>query len=118
MKKLGIIALFISLTNTAFSQNLEVGLFGGTSFYNGDIDVTPRTVFKQLSPAGGAFVRYHFTLLKMGFAVRGQVNLGQLRADEKAYPSSSWRTERGFSFKSPITEFAVLGEWRCCLGWI
>ncbi len=107
MKKLSLLFAFLT-TIGCLNAQLEAGLFGGTTFYNGDISVKPATVLKQMTPAIGAFARYN---INESFAVRVQGYRGTLYADEKVFPSSSFRLSRGFSFKSPTTEISAQGEW-------
>jgi opacity protein-like surface antigen len=99
------------LSTTIFSskaQNIEAGLFLGTSFYNGDIEVAPKFLFQQIRPAYGVYGKYLFS---PSIAVRAQFFHGTLFADEKKYPASAYRQSRGFSFESPINELSIQGEW-------
>ena len=98
--------LFVS---TLFSQNMEIGILAGGSFYNGDIDVTAGTALQQMRPAGGIFFRYH---PQTWLALRGMISAGTLYADEKRFPTSEWRPRRGFDFSSPIVELAFMPEIR------
>jgi OmpA-OmpF porin, OOP family len=102
--------LLILLTNILSSkaQNIEAGLFLGTSFYHGDIEVTPKYVFQQIRPAYGVYGKYFFNT---SWAVRGQFFRGTLFADEKRFPASVYRQARGFSFESPISELSIQAEW-------
>jgi Domain of unknown function (DUF6089) len=104
------IVLFLLSTTifTSKAQNLEVGLLLGTSFYHGDIEVTPKYIFQQIRPAYGVYGKYLFS---PKIAVRAQFWRGTLFADEKQYPASAYRQTRGFSFESPISEVSVQGEW-------
>ncbi len=108
LKSTLIFTLFISLHTAITAQSLEAGLVLGTSFYNGDIDVNPKNIFPQIRPAAGVFGRYHLT---SSWALRGHVFLGQLYGNEKKYPASTYRQERGFSFSSPLSELGAQVEW-------
>jgi Domain of unknown function (DUF6089) len=106
------LAIFMFLTSILtplFAQNWEVGTTLGGSLYNGDIPVVVNTVANQVSFGGGIFARHRFNHL---FALRAQINAGQLFADEKRFGSSYWKKLRGYSFLSPIYEIALLPEIR------
>ena len=90
------------------AQNIEAGLFLGTSFYNGDISITPKNAFQQMRPAFGIYGKY---ILNPSWAIRGQFLHGTLFGDEKRFPVSTYRQTRGFSFESPINELSVQAEW-------
>ena len=107
MKKFLIICLFLTTNLLVKAQNIEAGFFLGTAFYNGDIDVNLGNVFPQMRPAIGVFGRYH---LNPTFALRAQVYVGKLFADEKNYGTSAFRSSRGFSFSSPVTEVSAVLE--------
>ncbi len=57
----GIFILFLTVTSLGlYAQNtLEAGLFGGVSYYLGDIN--PSQQFKQIEPAYGAVARYNIS---------------------------------------------------------
>jgi hypothetical protein len=98
-------ALFLGVvlyTSTAFSQrNLEVGGFLGCSFYLGELN--PTGFFNQFTRvAGGLVLRY---TLNNRLAVRGNLFIGQVTADDSQSPSASQR-ERNLDFKSPIDELS------------
>jgi Domain of unknown function (DUF6089) len=102
--------LFLTtITTPLLAQNWEVGTTLGYSIYNGDIPIDFPTVHKQVRFGGGLFVRRRLNWL---FAVRAQVNAGQLFMDEKQFGSSEWKKKRGFGFTSPIYELALLPEIR------
>lgn len=103
-----LLMLFFSINTILGAQSFEAGLVLGTSFYNGDIDVNPKNLLPQIRPAAGFFGRYHLT---SSWALRGHIFLGQIYGDEKKYPASSYRQERGFSFNSPLTELGAQVEW-------
>lgn len=108
MRKLLFFSLFLSTVITAKAQSFEVGLSVGPSIYNGDISVTLQNFLPQTRLAVGAFGRYFFN---SSIAARGNVYMGQIFADEKAYPASAYRGQRGFSFKTSYTEISAQGEW-------
>jgi opacity protein-like surface antigen len=102
--------LLLLITNITISkaQNIEAGLFLGTSLYNGDIDVNVKNAFQQMRPAVGIYGKY---ILSPAVAVKAQFYHGTLYGDEKKYPASDYRQTRGFSFESPINEISLQGEW-------
>jgi Domain of unknown function (DUF6089) len=104
------ILLFLSTLSVPLSaQNWEVGTTLGLSLYNGDIPIDFPTVNQQVRFGGSLFVRKRLNWL---FAVRAQVQAGQLFMDEKRFGSSEWKKQRGFAFTSPIYELAILPEIR------
>ena len=58
MKKLITIIFVLFAGFTASAQRSEVGLFGGASYYNGDLN--PNKPFELSRPAYGLFYRYNF----------------------------------------------------------
>jgi Domain of unknown function (DUF6089) len=104
------ILLFLSTLSTPLNaQNWEFGTTLGFALYNGDIPVEYTTALNQIRFGGGLFVRRRVNRL---FAVRAQINGGQLFTDEKRFGSSDWKKMRGFGFTSPIYELALLPEIR------
>ena len=110
MKKsyFSLIYLCLFLNNFLNAQNFEGGLFIGASTYNGDVDVTPRNFLPQMREAVGVFGRYS---LNNTWSVRANMFYGHLYGDEKKYPSSDYRGQRGFSFNTTLTEFSLQAEW-------
>lgn len=100
---------FITLQSLLFSQNTEIGLFVGASLYTGDIEVAPKNFLPQTRPAVGIFVRQH---LSEKWAVRALIAIGGVTGDEKKYPTSKIKEDRGFSFKGTVAELSFLPEWR------
>lgn len=106
MKKYLIYLSFFSLTATPLvhAQSTEIGLFGGASFYSGDI--TPRELgfyFNEISPAFGVFARFN---VHKTTAIRVGITQAKVTGDDanSAYP------ERMLNFRTNITEFALIGE--------
>jgi hypothetical protein len=86
------------------AQSTEVGLFGGTSFYSGDI--TPSELgfyFNEINPAFGVFARFN---VHKTTAIRVGITQARVSGDDanSAYPN------RMLSFRTNITEFALTGE--------
>lgn len=104
--------LFFGLTAVLSAQNSEIGLVLGGSAYRGDIEVRPNTTLQQMRPIAGGFYRYRAT---KHIALRAQLLVGQLYADEKRFiiPSvDNWREKRGVSFTTSLVELSILPEWR------
>ena len=103
---------FLSALAASYAQNSEIGLLLGGTAYRGDIEVRPNTMFQQMRPVAGGFYRYRPS---KHIALRGQLQVGQLYADEKRFviPSvDNWRERRGVSFTTLLVELSVLPEWR------
>ncbi|MBX2927245.1 MAG: hypothetical protein KF852_05365 [Saprospiraceae bacterium] len=106
MKKYLIYFSFLSLAAPPLlhAQSTEIGLFGGASFYSGDI--TPRELgfyFNEISPAFGVFARFN---VHKTTAIRLGITQAKVTGDDanSAYP------ERMLNFRTNITEFALMGE--------
>jgi hypothetical protein len=105
------IILFFCLTVKIMSnaQSLEAGLFVGGAIYNGDIDLQPKNLLPQARMVTGIFGRLP---INSSFRIKAQLSHGQLYGDEKKYPSKDeYRTKRGFSFKTQLTEINTVLEW-------
>ena len=104
--------LFFLSAFTAYTQNSEIGLILGGTAYRGDIEVRANTIPQQMRPLAGGFYRYRAA---QHIALRGQLQVGQLYADEKqfAIPEiDNWRERRGVSFTTLLVELSFLPEWR------
>ncbi len=98
---------FIIVSNAALAQNFEIGLTLGVNGYNGDVDIEPQNVSSTLQLGIGLVAKYR---LSNRFLLRGHVITGKLSGSEKNH-SEAWRQERGFAFKTQMTELAGLLEW-------
>ncbi len=106
--------LLILITTFCFplfstAQNFELGLQAGSSFYKGEIDVSLKNVHKQLGLTVGVWGRYP---ILDALSVRGQFYRGRLTANEKLYPTSDYRSQRGFSFDASFSEISTQLEYR------
>jgi len=103
MKKTAVLITIILLIQTGiYSQTMEVGLFGGGSYYLGDIN--PGMHFQQIKPAVGVIARYNYDTR---WSLRLSAITGKVVGDDaisKKYP------KRNLKFKSPITEIASVVE--------
>ena len=82
----------------------EIGVFGGASYYIGDIN--PRTHFLYSMPAAGAFYRIAMTYR---YAFRFGFSCGSVWADD-AKSHEADQLERNINFKSKIYEAHALYE--------
>ena len=79
----------------------QFGINAGTFIYQGDL--TPSTIGSFKTPGfvlGINGSRY----LTNTFSARLELNFGKLKGDDAAYNHPSWRQERNFAFKAPVTE--------------
>lgn len=93
-----IFIFFILVSVSGAKAQLEVGLFGGTSFYMGDLN--PNTPFLKPDLAYGLLARYN---LSSRWAMKGNVYQGTIHGDDAA--TGFW-PGRELTFDSRITEFA------------
>jgi OmpA-OmpF porin, OOP family len=82
----------------------EGGLFLGISNYQGDLTKHSIPELAESNLAIGLVGRRHFNYY---WALRGNLYYGQLSGDDNNYFD---RKGRGISFKTPLVEFAVMGE--------
>ena len=82
--------------------DFEIGLSGGTSWYNGDLN--PYAHFNQnyWHESFGISLRRN---INQRFAFRGQFNVGEISADD-ALSSSQFQSNRNLNFSSPLYELA------------
>jgi len=93
---------FFSIYLTSFSQYYEIGIFGGGSYYVGDIN--PNKHFAMTKLAVGGVIRYNFD---NHWTARVNVFQGTLTADDaviKHHP------ERNLHFKTSLTEIGTILE--------
>ena len=95
MRKI-ILSLFIIVSAISGKAQLEVGFFGGTSYYIGDLN--PGIPFMQSDFAYGFLARY---TLSSRWAVKFNAYQGVIRGDDEV---SNYWPDRGLSFKSGISE--------------
>ncbi len=102
MKKTAVLVTVILLIQTGiYSQTMEVGLFGGTSYYNGDLN--PGLPFQKLQPVGGVLARYNFDT-RWSARISGIV--GKIAsADRVTTPKIDTAV-----FNRGISELALVGE--------
>jgi hypothetical protein len=103
MKKTAVLITVILLIQVEIhSQTVEFGLFGGGSYYLGDIN--PGMQLQQTKPAGGLIARYNFD-------TRWSVRMSALMGKVAGSDFISQKVEnRELQFESPITEIATVVE--------
>jgi len=99
MKKIFFIILInvIFFTNTSMAQRLELGLFGGASYYIGDLN--PKKHFEMTKPAFGALMRYN---INPRLAVKINGYYGNVAGDDAI---TKFNEKRNLHFKSHVLEF-------------
>ncbi len=96
--------LFISL-NKAFPQDeAEIGIFAGSSYYMGNINTSNH--FYKPSPAFGAMVKYN---IDEHYAVRVNLNYGQIRADDLDFDNILHQTRQA-AIVNNFYDFSFKGE--------
>lgn len=110
MKKAFVILFLLIITDKAvFSQrrkpSTELGVFGGISFYRGDLNNFSNP-FIFVKPAGGLFLRRNFN---PRFSFRGNALYGQVEASD-AETQSVLQQQRNLSFRSSIIEGSMQFE--------
>ncbi len=102
MKRFVLVLLLLS-TFTLQSQTFEIGLYGGLSYYDGDLAPNRLELyFQTLHPAGGA-------LLRANVAPWLSFRLGYTNMTLSGDDALSGRN-RGLNFETNINEFALSGE--------
>lgn len=89
-----------------FSQDLELGLWGGTSFYQGDLssqEISDGFALyrNSLEPAGGIFMRMNPS---KALSFELGLNLGKISGEDGV---TNTEETRDFNFRSRITELAL-----------
>jgi hypothetical protein len=100
-----ILVLFAALPARAqvFYSSTEYGFVAGGAQYFGDLN---ETTFKTISPAAGAFVRYHFNPFISG---KVSINYARVGFDDKL-SDNPYNRKRNLNFKSNILEASVQAE--------
>lgn len=100
-----LLSVFLScqvIAQKSGQTDFEIGVSGGVSWYNGDLN--PYAHFSQnyWHESFGISLRRN---LNQRFALRGQVNIGHISADD-VFSSSQFQSNRNLNFSSPLYEFA------------
>lgn len=111
MLKINSLTLFLLVlsTITISAQKWRVGISTGVALYQGDLteQIAIHSI-KNNKPTVGGFVHYQ---INEKFSLRANYLQGEISANEGVYHKIPWRVQRGFSFKSPITEVSTVVEW-------
>ncbi len=103
MKKTAVLITVILLIQMGiYSQTMEVGIFGGGSYYLGDIN--PGVHFQQTKPAAGLIARYN---IDTRWSVRMSALVGKVGGSDAF---SQKVLDRNLEFTSSITEIASVVE--------
>ena len=97
-----LILFLICSASSARSQDVEVGLAGGGSYYLGDLN--PGTHFKNIQVAYGALVRYN---INDRWTVRVTFMRGNLKGSSSG---TNYMPSRVLTFESPVTDISAVGE--------
>ena len=103
MKLLIFIILFIPFVSIS-QIRVDLGGFGGVSYYLGDINKS--RLFYASSPSAGAFLRYNFN---PRYAVRGSLYYGSLKAKDKDF-SNAYQQTRNQEFSTSLVDIALQAE--------
>lgn len=97
----GLIGMFNNTLGQDFTTCSEIGVYGGGSYYIGDLN--PNRHFVDSKPGFGLIYRYN---VSTRHSVRATAFYGNLRADD-ADASDAFQQNRNLSFKSSILELAI-----------
>ena len=89
-------------------SNYEMGIYGGTLIYQGDLSEGPLGYTKNLKPAFGLYGAKSFTEY---FSLRANFLYGNIGADESTYASPAYRRHRNFKFSTPVFESSAQLVW-------
>ncbi|MBE0637885.1 MAG: hypothetical protein IH598_05145 [Bacteroidales bacterium] len=105
-RKIGIAAVFFILMFISFypvkGQDIDIGVFGGGSYYLGELNPGKQFLFTR--PAIGGLVRFNFN---DRWAMRGQLIRGEVAGDDAVSKVNEMRNLR---FSSNISELSALVE--------
>lgn len=106
MKKVGILALFLSFSAGIFAQRFHIGVTGGLAAYNGDLTdkVLPKKVTNGYIGITGNYE------LKDNIMLRAGINYAVVGGADRFSDIPS-HLERNLAFETQLTEFNVVGEY-------
>jgi len=82
----------------------EIGFHAGAFVYQGDLTPNAFGAFNTMKPGFAISGTRNINSL---YAVRLQLLRGSLKGDEAKYEEPSWRQQRNFNFKTPVTELSL-----------
>ena len=104
----GIILILFLLTGAVKAQKYEAGVFGGTSYYLGDLNPDPMGQFANAEfPAYGLFGRMNFT---EHLSARLGIHRGTISGTDADSPYAILSSGNTYIFETDITELALQGE--------
>ncbi|HRW97735.1 MAG TPA: DUF6089 family protein [Bacteroidales bacterium] len=103
MRIIAAISLIFSLMTLQLrSQDIDIGIFGGGSYYLGELN--PGRQFLFTNPAYGGLARFN---INTRWALRGQLLQGDLAGDDAVSKADEMRNLR---FNSKVTELSAIME--------
>ncbi|HHH50138.1 MAG TPA: OmpA family protein [Saprospiraceae bacterium] len=105
MKAFRLLFLYLFFSTLLSAQNWEGGIFLGGSSYLGDLVETNTPDFGETNIGVGLLIRNH---INNKLAVRTNLTLARITGDDKNFTS---RVNRGFNFKSSLSEVSLILEW-------
>jgi hypothetical protein len=102
MRKTFLVMLISCFGFVSMAQTMEVGPFGGISYYLGDLN--PGVHFMSPKIAYGAVARVNFN---PRISLKGGFYRGHIKGDDM---KSGVNETRDLNFESPITDISVVGE--------
>lgn len=96
----------ISSAQKTGRRDFELGVSGGVSWYNGDMNPSKHFGRDYMNPAFGISLRKN---LNTRFSLRAQLNYGRLNADD-ALSSATFQQNRNLNFDTEIYELATTIE--------
>jgi hypothetical protein len=99
--------LLLNCGNAMSQRNANIGIFGGVSYYMGDIN--PNRHLYRPAPSFGALYRYN---LNARFALRGSMYYAELSGSDLDFPELSHpdRPTSPASFNTSLLDMAILVE--------
>lgn len=94
--------MMFAFAHTGASQTMELGLFGGGSYYIGDLN--PVFHFNKTQLSYGAVARFN---LSTRWAIKASYLHGKVKGDDQ---NAQVAAEQGLNFESGINDFAVVAE--------
>ena len=99
-----IFSFFNVRSQSSLIPKYEIGIHVGAFIYQGDLTPNEVGAFNTMKPGFGISATRNINSL---YAVRFQFMRGSLKADEAKYDDPSWRQQRNFNFKTPVTELSL-----------
>ncbi len=101
------IILFMLIAGSTIAQRtFDVGIFGGTSWYNGDINPNRHFPSGQMNTSAGGHFRINFD---DRWSWKQAIRIGKINADDSESPDA-FQKVRNLNFESPIYEFSSTVE--------